>query len=124
MRGIISSGLIALAMLLSSNPANAQTIATYNPATGTVSYSNPPYTTSYYVDPMSGAAVSYQTPVVAFQPGPRVYGPGAYYTYSPSYYSPTYTQYSYSYPGYTYPGYTTYYYPGYTSYYRTWRYWR
>ena len=76
-----------------------------------------PSTTSYYVDPATGATVTYQVPA----PVPRVYGPGMYSSYSPFYYTPS-AVYSYgpSYYSYGYPTYT-YTYPSYTTYYRTWR---
>jgi hypothetical protein len=79
-----------------------------------------PSTTAYYVDPATGATVSYQVPAQ----GVRVYGPGAYYSYSPMYYAPSAT-YSYG-PAYYSLGYPVYSYgyPTTTTYYRTWRWMR
>jgi hypothetical protein len=100
------AGLI-LALYLAGSPstANAQT------------WGYVPPTTTYYVDPGTGATMSYQAPAQ----GVRVYGPGMYSSYSPFYYSPraaySYgpSYYSFATPNYSYP------YTGYTTYYRSWR---
>ena len=76
-----------------------------------------PPSSSYYVDPATGATVSYPAPA----PGVQVYGPGRYASYSPFYYAPSAvygygpSYYSFGTPTYTYT------YPSYTTYYRTWR---
>ena len=99
-----------------SQPAPAQVYY----STPVVQYYYPP-TTSYYVDPATGSSVAYAAPVSPYinnySPGPRVYGPGQYYSYSPFYYSPSYQSSSYQYYN---SGYTNYYNPGYTTTYRTW----
>jgi hypothetical protein len=114
MKNLLASIALAATMLLAPQSATAQTW-TYYPPTGQtfVQYATP-VTTSYYVDPATGATYSYAVPTMTYvTPGPRVFGPGRYYSYSPAYYSPSLYYGTYSYPTYTY-------YPGYTTYYRTW----
>jgi hypothetical protein len=115
MRTTTTIGLAAAALFFLS-PTQAPAQVYYS--TPVVQYYYPP-TTSYYVDPATGGTVAYAAPVspyiTNYNPGPRVYGPGQYYSYSPFYYSPSYYN-----SGYT----TSYYNPGYTTYYRTWRTWR
>ena|SRR5437764_7505251 len=102
------AGLAALGLTLAlagSAPAQYYPVGPAN----TYYYPNTAYMYSYppatYVDPGVSAY------------GPRVYGPGSYYTYQPGiYYNPGYS--TYYYPGYT----SSYYYPGTVTTYR--RYWR
>ena len=87
------------------------------PAAPAQSWGYMPPRTAYYVDPATGATMSYSVPAQSV----RVYGPGMYYSYSPFYYQPSavYSHgpayYSYGYPVYSYS------YPSYTTYYRTWQ---
>jgi hypothetical protein len=102
---ILAGLVVALGMAVFPSTAKAQT------------WGYVPSTTSYYVNPATGAVTGYQVPAQ----GVPVYGPGMYYSYSPFYYAPS-AVYSYG-PAYYSVGTPvySYTYPGYTTYYRTYR---
>ena len=104
MRAMILS-IASVVLLAWAAPAKAQPAPLYDPATGTYGVA-PSYYYAYAPSPM----------------GPRVWGPGGYYSYQPYAYN---TARPYAYSSFGYPPAVGYYVnPGYTTYSYTYRrYW-